>query len=313
MGLLKNRWFLGFAAAYALAVGWLVASGTYSPAEPLAILAIFGVLLPLCAGWLCRKCRPLPVRADFKPAEIVVVAACVLFVTAYLVWGSGWVNGLLAPFTDGSPRLAYLLKIAKKLVVFVALPYLLFARLFGYSWRDYGLSRNLRSVFAPRYLVLLLVMAALYCLVQALVGQGARPVFRGDYAIGSVVAGILLLYPLLVIEVGLVEEFFFRAIVQARLAAWLKSDAAGLFGMAVIFGLAHAPGLYLRGAGAVTALGASPGPLTAAAYSIAILSLAGLTFGVIWARTRNLLVLMLIHACVDLLPGLPEFIDTFGL
>lgn len=312
MGLLKNRWFLGFAGLYALAVAWLVASGTYSAAEPLAILAIFGVLLPLSAGWLCRKCQPIRVRIDFRPAEIVAVAGCVLFITAYLVWGSGWVDGLLAPLTDDSPRLAYLLKIARKLVVFVVLPYLLFAWLFGYSWRDYGLSRDFRSVFAPRYLVLLLVLACLYSLVQVLVGQGARPLFRGDYAIGSVLAGILLLYPLLVIEVGLVEEFFFRAIVQARLAAWFKSEAAGLFGMAVIFGLAHAPGLYLRGAGSVTALGSNPGALTAAAYAIAILSLAGLTFGVIWARTRNLLVLMLIHACVDLLPGLPEFIDTFG-
>jgi len=34
---------------------------------------------------------------------------------------------------------------------------------------------------------------------------------------------------------------------------------------------------------------------------------------VIWASTRNILVMMLIHAWVDLLPLLPEFIRTFGL
>jgi len=83
--------------------------------------------------------------------------------------------------------------------------------------------------------------------------------------------------------------------------------------LAVIFGLAHAPGLYLRGAGAVTALGDSPTLFASAAYAIAVLSLAGLAFGVIWARTENLLVLMFIHARVDLPPMLPEFIETFGL
>jgi membrane protease YdiL (CAAX protease family) len=83
--------------------------------------------------------------------------------------------------------------------------------------------------------------------------------------------------------------------------------------MALIFGLAHAPGLYLRGAGAVTTLGQSPDLLSSIAYSIAILSLAGPAFGVIWSRTRNLLVLILIHARVDLPPFLPKFVDTFGL
>jgi membrane protease YdiL (CAAX protease family) len=49
------------------------------------------------------------------------------------------------------------------------------------------------------------------------------------------------------------------------------------------------------------------------AYSIAVLSLAGLAFGVIWAKTRNIYAVILIHAWVDTLPGLPGFIETFGL
>jgi len=63
----------------------------------------------------------------------------------------------------------------------------------------------------------------------------------------------------------------------------------------------------------VTALGEAPTLLQAVSYAIAVPALAGLAFGVIWARTRNILVMMLIHAWVDLLPLLPEFIRTFGI
>jgi len=115
------------------------------------------------------------------------------------------------------------------------------------------------------------------------------------------------------LEVGLVEEFFFRGIVQSRLAAWSGSEISGLVMMVAMFGMAHAPGIYLRGAGAVTMLGDQPGVLVTLAYSIAVIALAGLAFGVIWAKTRNMLVLIIIHAWVDLLPLLPEFLDIFSL
>jgi membrane protease YdiL (CAAX protease family) len=44
------------------------------------------------------------------------------------------------------------------------------------------------------------------------------------------------------VEAGLVEEFFFRALVQSHLAAAFKSEVSGTVLMSPIFGLAHAPG-----------------------------------------------------------------------
>ena len=38
-------------------------------------------------------------------------------------------------------------------------------------------------------------------------------------------------------------------------------------------------------------------------YSIVITSVAGFFLGVLWARTRNFLVLVLVHAAADLLPN----------
>jgi hypothetical protein len=69
-------------------------------------------------------------------------------------------------------------------------------------------------------------------------------------------------------------------LVQTRASAWLRSEVAGLVAMAVLFGLAHAPGCVLRGAHAMEGFATAPDPLTAAAYSIVVVSPIGLAFGV---------------------------------
>ncbi len=214
---------------------------------------------------------------------------------------------------EETPRFDFFLTIAKKVLVFVVIPYAVLSTSFGYRWRDFGFVLPVKNALTPRVLRLIVVFFLLYLAIQFLVGQAARPVFRGDFTAVTLIVSGALLYATLIIEVGLVEEFFFRAVLQTRLAAWLDSESAAIVLMALIFGLAHAPGLYLRGAGAVTSLGPSPDLLSVVAYSIAVLSLAGLAFGVIWAKTRNIYAVILIHAWVDTLPGLPEFIETFGL
>jgi membrane protease YdiL (CAAX protease family) len=111
----------------------------------------------------------------------------------------------------------------------------------------------------------------------------------------------------------LVEEFFFRTILQTRLSAYFKSEIAGIVFMAIIFGLAHAPGIIFRGAGEVEKLGASPSVLESIAYTIVIMSAAGIFFGIIWARTKNLFAVMIIHAATDLFPHIKDFIETWGI
>ena len=49
----------------------------------------------------------------------------------------------------------------------------------------------------------------------------------------------------------------------------------------------------------------------AIAYSIVVLAVSGVTFGTIWARTKNLFALMLIHAGGDLLPNFGAFVRTW--
>ena len=108
------------------------------------------------------------------------------------------------------------------------------------------------------------------------------------------------------------EEFFFRGLVQSRLAAAFRSETSGIVLMSLIFGLAHAPGFIFRQAGELEGLAPHPSPLDAVAYSVVILPISGITFGVIWARTKNLFAVMLIHAAAgDLLPNLASFVQTW--
>ena len=122
-----------------------------------------------------------------------------------------------------------------------------------------------------------------------------------------------LVFLWLVLEAGVVEEFFFRVLLQSRLSAALRSELGGIVLMSLIFGLVHAPGLYLRTSMTQEGLPAHPSFLMAVGYSIVITSVAGFFLGVLWARTRNFLVIILLHAATDLLPNTLPTLRAFHL
>jgi uncharacterized protein len=86
---------------------------------------------------------------------------------------------------------------------------------------------------------------------------------------------------------------------------------SGIVLMCLVFGLAHAPGFIFRHAGEMEGLGSSPSAFDAIAYSIVVLAVGGVLFGVVWARTKNLFALMLMHAAGDLLPNFADFVKTW--
>jgi membrane protease YdiL (CAAX protease family) len=79
---------------------------------------------------------------------------------------------------------------------------------------------------------------------------------------------------------------------------------------AVLFALAHVPGLYLRGHPGVD--GYSADPVQVIAFTVAVLSPVAVLFGTLWARTRSLLLIVLLHAAVDVLPNLAQFVRTWA-
>jgi uncharacterized protein len=193
-------------------------------------------------------------------------------------------------------------------MTFVALPAAILLALGHYRIAEL-MTISLRwHLFRP---ALLMSLAAL--VMQSFLGRGLHDIRVAHLPVWVLAVATPLSFIWLMIEVGVVEEFFFRALLQERLAAVLQSPRGGLVVAAVLFGLVHAPGLYLRPAATQEALGSHPPLLTAIGYSIVLTSLAGLFLGVLWMRTKNFAVLVIVHAAGDLLPNLVPWVKAFHL
>lgn len=307
--LLRLPAFRLFAGSWLAALAVLAWEGR-SLVEPLVLCVLLGLLLP---GLALLVCRGLPALAPDRPRageRPLLVALVVLVAVALAVKGP--LLELVTPATGG--RRYAVVNLLFKLTLFVALPLLLYARRLGIGPRALGL------VWPPgapgtgrRSAVAFLLIGALFVAIQLLLGRGARPLLDGSLATHHWMAGIVLCWLWESVEAGVVEELFFRVLLQSRLAALSGSQGAGLFASALVFGLAHAPGLWLRGAGVIEGLGAAPSLLLAIATSVTTMAVAGLVFGVLWLRTRNWLLVVLLHGLVDALSNAPEFIARWGL
>jgi membrane protease YdiL (CAAX protease family) len=308
-----NVWALLGMATFAVSLAILWRHPNFGREEAIGGLIIFGIIFPLLAWMTTLRARPLELPERRSSGELGLLLVCLVVVTLYLIGGAA-LSEMLVPATWlDSPRVKSFLVLARKLIVFVAIPFLLFRIIFGYRWRDFGVQWAGLKALGGNHLLVVLVLSAVILLFQYFAGTGAAPIRRGEFNASQLAIGLPLCFAWLFLEVGLVEEFFFRAVVQERLAAWFRSQVSGVALMALLFGLAHAPGFILRGAGLHEAIGTTPSPLDSIAYAIVVLSLSGIFFGIVWAWTKNLFAVMFIHAATDLLPNFKEFVQTWGI
>ena len=296
---LRSRPAIGAAVAFLLCWGastlYLFARGA-DWVFPFVSLAIFGGALSGLAWFLTRKTDAPPVPV---PRPGIELAALLGFLLLYAFVFLGWELGALkAAVTAEQPQEVAVL--AVKLLVHVAIPVAILLALKAplKPLFDTGLDRR---GFWPT----LLVMGAVLIGLLAVVSPSLANIAKLGPTPGMLLWGVTGAFLWNALEAGLCEEFLFRAALQSRFAAWLKSDAAAIVATSLLFGLAHAPGLYLRGGPGVD--GWSTDPIQVVAFTIATLSPLSILFGVLWARTRSLLLVVLLHASVDVLPFTSEF------
>ncbi|MGO8734321.1 MAG: lysostaphin resistance A-like protein [Terriglobia bacterium] len=274
----------------------------FEASEALAALVVLGVIFPALAMLATRRVSALPYVVRKPGVETAVLVMCLVVIAWVLVSGLGRV----ARIRTEPLHLVVLLGV--KLVIAVGFPAAIVLPLGHYriaelvpislKWRD------LRPA-------LWMSLAAL--LMQSTLGRGLHDIRGAHLPVWVLAVATPLSFAWLMIEVGVVEEFFFRVLLQERLATVLRSPWGGLVVAAVLFGLAHAPGLYLRTAATQEGLGSHPSLLMAVGYSIVLISLAGLFQGVLWMRTKNFAVLVIVHAAGDLLPNLVPWAKAFHL
>lgn len=307
-----NVWVLLGLGAYGVSLGILWRNKSFAPEDAMSLLVIFGLAFPLLAWLTTLRARPLTLTVQRRSSEMWLLLACLFGVTLYLVWGAALSETLVPASWLGSARGKFFVVFIRKLIVFVAIPFVLFRTIFGYRWRDFGLQLAGFRALAGNHLPVVLVLSAAILVFQFFAGNGAAPIRRGEFHASQLALGLPFCFAWLFLEAGLVEEFFFRALLQTRLALWFRSEAGGAALMTLLFGLAHAPGFILRHAGLEEAIGTNPSPADSIAYSIVVLSVGGILFGIVWARTKNLWAVMIIHAATDLLPNFAEFPKTWG-
>jgi membrane protease YdiL (CAAX protease family) len=269
---------------------------------PAISLAVFGFALPLLSLPLTAKAAAPKIAVARPKLELWAVLG---FLGFYAVFFLGWgMSATRAVFPAG--REQDLLVLAVKLLVHVAAPALLLAALGAKIAPLFSFRLGLWVFWLP-LVVLGAGILGVLCYVS--------PALSEIEAVHAPVLTLLWAAPLsfvwLAIEAGLCEEFLFRAVLQTRLAAVLRTEAGAVVAGALLFALAHVPGLYLRGHPGVD--GYSPDPVRVIAFTVGVLSPVAVLFGTLWARTRNLLLIVLLHAAVDVLPNLSDFVKTWAV
>jgi membrane protease YdiL (CAAX protease family) len=311
MSFLKNRVFVAYAVLYVLSVILLVSTEQFPVGEVLLILGICGVGMTYLSSVLTKRAKPFFLSLHPDGQEILLLLVYVAAMSVFLAFGFGGPGSVLARLFGQSELGQLVTTTVSKLMFFVLAPAIIFGLVFNYSVRDFGVQFE-RSAWKS-HIPVLAGMGIFLVLFQFFLGEDAAPVRQGKFSAVQLLAGMPLVYLWLVVEVGLVEEFFFRSLLQSRLSLFLRSEMSGIVLASLIFGLAHAPGIYLRGAETLTATGGSPSLVGTIGYSVAMLSVTGFFLGLIWARTKNLLLVALIHAAGDLLPNFSEMARIFGL
>ncbi len=284
-----------------LSLARLVPRPGFAAAEAAAMI-VLGIVLSAAAFAATRGATPRPIVVRHPGRELAaIVAYLVVFAAGFLGWGLSAVRGAVP--AEPARSIAVL---AAKLATMVLLPGALLVGM-GIGPRD--LLRFDRPNRVEKRA--LLVLGAFLLLLQLVAGRGPKMIAELPQPAWAIALAAPLALAWMCLEAGLTEEFLFRAAFQTRAEAWLRSDVAAIVAMAVLFGLAHAPGYVLRGAHAMEGFAEAPDPLTAAAYSIAVVSPVGLAFGVLWSRTRSLALVVLLHGWGDLVPNLAGFVRAW--
>lgn len=309
--LAPNRVLIAGLTVYACAFAVLLQNKNFDVTGAVVVLIIFGIVFPLIAWIATRHVAPLGIFLTTGTPQLIVLIGYVLLLSVYLIGGPQWIDQHLPSSWIESARIRFFITLVKKLVVFVVVPFAIFRFGFGRRLRDFGIQAEGVRALCRSHLPVVVIVGGAFVAFQYFLSGGGAAFRRGQFDTDQLLIGLPICFLWLLIEAGLVEEFFFRGLVQSSFAATFRSEVTGTVLMSLIFGLAHAPGFIFRHAGEVEGLGANPSALDAVAYSIVVLAVSGITFGVIWARTKNLFAVMLIHAAGDLLPNFAGFARTW--
>jgi membrane protease YdiL (CAAX protease family) len=294
------RAIVAYLLIWAAALAYLAVRGA-DWTFPIAVLVIFGLILGGIIWFLTRKMNAPAVPVAHPQRESVGLLAYLAIYGVLLI--GIWLGTIRHAIPPGQTQ--ELSVLGYKLLIHVAVPAAIILALGGAirPLFDSGVKRR-------GFWTTLIVLCALMFALLAVVSPSLKQIGAIGLAPVAAVAWVLAAWAWNSVEAGLCEEFFFRACLQSRLAAWLKTPVAAIVATSLLFALSHWPGLYLRGNPEVD--GWSTDPIWVAAFTIATLSPLSIALGLLWARSRSLLLIVLVHGAIDALPNTAELVHIWS-
>lgn len=277
---------------------------TSALADALAVLLIFGLGATGIVHLLTLPLPAAPAPPPIAPGRLVAVGAYLVLLALILTVAFPRPHHQRQGFLRRQALLT-----GYKLLLFVLIPLAALRWLWQVEWSALGLTLG----DVPAQLGIASVLILLLGGLNLLLGSAAAPIRARRYPAGRVAAAFGVALAWNVVEVGLVEEFFFRGVLQGHLTAWLGSPVVGILCASLLFGLAHVPGLYVRAAGATGTKGERTSFLDTLLYGILALAPTGWFMGLLCWRTRSLLAPVLVHAAVDAVAHTARYIEGLGL
>src|SRR5262245_13591357 len=213
---------------YCGAFATLLGNKNFDTAGAVVVLIVFGVVFPVIAWIATRRVIPLSISIHTSTSEMVVLIVYVLAVSLYLIGGPQWIDQYLPSAWIDSQRIKFVITLAKKLFVFVAIPFAIFGFGFGYRLRNFGIQRESLRALCGGHLPVVLAVGGAFLAFQYFVSGGGAAFRREHFTVFQLLLGLPLCFMWLLLEAGLVEEFFFRSLVQSQVAAAFKSEVSGI-------------------------------------------------------------------------------------
>lgn len=294
------RALIAYLVIWAASTAYLAISGG-DWVFPFASLIIFGLIFSGVIWFLTRKMNAPDVPVN-RPARESIGLLAYLSIYAVLLIGI-WLGTLREAIPEG-PNQEWAV-LGYKLLIHVGVPAAIILALGGAvrPLFDGGMDRK-------GFWTTLIVLSAMMFVLLALVSPSLTQIGALNLDPAWTLFWVIASWTWLSIEAGLCEEFLFRACLQSRLTAWMGSPVAGIAVTSILFGLAHWPGLYFRGGPGVD--GWSTDPIQVAAFTIATLSPLSVSLGLLWARSRSLLLIVIVHGAIDALPHTAEMVGIWG-
>lgn len=180
----------------------------------------------------------------------------------------------------------------------LAIVHVLTWRVYGGGFRDTLASVGLRRGNLRTGLLMAIVAGLALSVVQLFISDKRSEIWP-IITSGKVVIYLPLVLALLFVAAGFTEEFFFRGVLQTRLATWWGREVWAAAAAAALFGLYHFPYVYFLSSSGLR------GHVLGALGECGMDALAGLAIGLVfWRARRNLLAAVLTHVLIDALPAL---------